>query len=190
MWQCIHTNMISARVCSGRFLIQSLVYTKTQFATKTGPKKQNRFPLNSMSLEQIRTLANAEANAEPVEQIFKRSIKNPVTGEVTDYQASSLTELNDLLANAHEALLKEIAASKPAPVENVETPDSEFVLAQELQTSPSKSFRKMFQDTVGMSPAEIVGAETFHASTSPAPFIPCARPQAKRCSTTKALPNH
>src|SRR5213594_3178323 len=29
-----------------------------------------------------------------------------------------------------------------------------------------------------------------HASTSPASFSPWARPQAKRCSTTKALPNH
>src|ERR1039458_4435641 len=29
-----------------------------------------------------------------------------------------------------------------------------------------------------------------HASTNPASFMPCARPQAKRCSTTKVLPNH
>src|SRR5437879_1724525 len=29
-----------------------------------------------------------------------------------------------------------------------------------------------------------------HASTNPASFSPWARPQAKRCSTTKALPNH
>src|ERR1035437_909933 len=32
--------------------------------------------------------------------------------------------------------------------------------------------------------------EKHHASTSPASCMPCARPQAKRCSTTKALPNH
>src|ERR1035441_5271363 len=31
---------------------------------------------------------------------------------------------------------------------------------------------------------------TVHASTSPASFMPCARPHAKRCSTTKAFPNH
>src|SRR6266496_3984229 len=29
-----------------------------------------------------------------------------------------------------------------------------------------------------------------HASTNPASFSPWARPQAKRCSTTKVLPNH
>src|SRR5438309_10734867 len=29
-----------------------------------------------------------------------------------------------------------------------------------------------------------------HASTNPASFSPWARPHAKRCSTTKALPNH
>ena len=29
-----------------------------------------------------------------------------------------------------------------------------------------------------------------HASTNPASFSPWARPQAQRCSTTKALPNH
>src|ERR1019366_6812189 len=29
-----------------------------------------------------------------------------------------------------------------------------------------------------------------HASTNPASFMPCARPQAKRCSTTNVLPNH
>src|ERR1019366_7592628 len=29
-----------------------------------------------------------------------------------------------------------------------------------------------------------------HASTNPASFMPCARPQANRCSTTSTSPNH
>src|ERR1017187_9650835 len=51
------------------------------------------------------------------------------------------------------------------------------------------SLRSFFGLLSGICP-QIVGAETFHASTSPASFIPCARPQAKRCSTTSTSPNH
>jgi hypothetical protein len=101
--------------------------------------------LNQLSLQEIRELADVEANAEPEEQIFKRVVGGQ------EFSASSILELNDLIADAAEELLAENAKTRPAPVEAEETDDSRFVESQLWASSPDKAFESRFLKTTGMS---------------------------------------
>ena len=133
----------------------------------------------TMSLEELRTLANAEPEAkpdpdpevkpekpetknvadpeeEPEEKIlYQRRIDLGDGSGVQVFQAESMEELIDKLVTAQENATKKIrelnaALPKPTSKPKERTADDEFVLSQEFMTKPSKAFEKLFQDTVGM----------------------------------------
>jgi hypothetical protein len=136
-----------------------------------------------LSIAEIRQLAlDAEqaAQEEPETVIFQRTVAGKI------FSASSMEELTDQLAAASEEALQ--FAAKPAPAKELtalELQDREFVRAQSLASTPTKEFRTMLAEELGVQSIDDVKsrfaklteyennqcAEQFVASTPD--FFPC-----------------
>jgi hypothetical protein len=101
---------------------------------------------DGMSLSQIRELAEAQeqAAAEPAEVVYTRTVTNP-DGTESTYEGA---DMESLLDNVIAGRAAHQPAPTPAPPREP-TADEEFVLAQEMASSPSKTFRKLVSSELG-----------------------------------------
>lgn len=100
-----------------------------------------------------------EEEPSPKRQLFRRvvDIGNGVDPEI--FEAESLEELVDKIADAKAHATKKIREQesqlrKQRETERQFTDDEEYVYSQELMTKPTKAFAKMFKDMVGMDITE------------------------------------
>lgn len=91
----------------------------------------------------------------PNKIIYRREIDNGDGSGAQVFQAESLEELADKLAeaqrNASKKIREQAAQLKQSekPAERKFTDQDEFVYSQELQTKPTEAFKKLFKDTTG-----------------------------------------
>jgi hypothetical protein len=138
---------------------------------------------DNMSLSQLKELAEAqalEANPEPEETVYRRTVTN-FDGTESTYEGADMESLLDAVIQGRAE-----HQPAPAPVPKELTADEEFVLAQEMASSPSKAFRKLVTSEFGAPVADVKArlqklaeyeanqsAETYVASTPVTEFFPC-----------------
>lgn len=100
------------------------------------------------------------------EQVFRREIDLGDGSGVQVFEAPTLEELVDKLAKAQVNATKKIRElnskiKEVQPKRETETPkerefssDEEFVISQEMMSKPSKAFKKMFKEMVGLDITE------------------------------------
>jgi hypothetical protein len=106
---------------------------------------------------EVTTAAETEEQAEEVDEVvYRREIDLGDGSGKQVFEADSLENLVDKLAKAQENATRKIRElSTTKKVENKPSEEEEFVLAQELATSPSLAFDKMFQKRFGKTPEQL-----------------------------------
>lgn len=98
----------------------------------------------------------AEPQAEPEEVdaiVYRREIDLGDGSGRQVFEADTLDGLVDKLASAQEHAtrkIRELSTKRPEPVVEKLDPNQEWLLSQELIATPTETFKKMFEKTVGM----------------------------------------
>jgi hypothetical protein len=137
---------------------------------------KNEVDLDSLSLEELRALADGEAQPEPeVKQVepevepeeqeveepeevgdkFVREIDLGDGSGVQVFKAPTLEKLLDKLAEAQKNATKKIREQaaqlkKYSKQAEEEAADNEYIVGQELMSKPTAAFKKLFKETTGV----------------------------------------
>jgi len=103
-----------------------------------------------------------EPTGEPDSKIYRRVIDVGGDAGAEVFEAESLEELVDKIAEAKKHATKKIRDQEAElrklrteqPKEKEFTADEEFVISQELLAKPTQAFKKMFKEITGASPEE------------------------------------
>ncbi len=116
------------------------------------PDGDNKSQVLDAILDEDQQDAQADEKDEDVpETVYRRVIDLGDGSGVQVFEASSLEELVDKLAEAQKNATKKIRdLSYQKKQDEQETADKDFVASQELMQHPTSAFKKLFESTVGM----------------------------------------